>query len=202
MSRPFATLNNEKELFVLAASGNETAFATIFHHYNKRLYPFVLKMIKSESAAEEIVQDVAMVLWLKRMRLAEIDNYTSYIFRIATNKTLNHLKKIASEDKMLKQVLQNMQLFRNPTEEIIDSREKEAIINSAINELSPQRKIIYKLSRQEGLTHQQIAEQLHISPNTVKNQLVEALRFIRGKVQTTSVILLIGFINNFFDKNY
>jgi len=201
MSQDFVALNNEKLLFDLVAGGDETAFAAIFHHYNKRLYPFVLKMTKSESAAEEIVQDVTMTLWIKRERLAEVDNYAAYIFRIATNKTFNYLKKVAAEDKMLKQVLRNMQLFRNLTDEIIDSKEKEAIVSAAIDQLPAQRKKIYKLSRQEGLTNQQIADQLGISINTVKNQLVEALRFIRGKLQIASIILLVGFINNYFDKN-
>jgi len=201
MSQSFTTLNNEKELFALVAGGDEAAFTAIFHHYNKRLYPFVLKITKNESAAEEIVQDVVTTLWVKKERLAEVDNYASYIFRIATNKTFNYLKKVAMEDKMLKEVLQNMEMFRNLTDEIIDSKEKEAIINSAINELPTQRKLIYKLSRQEGLSHQQIAEQLNISQNTVKNQLVKALRFIREKLDTTSLMVLIGLINNYFNKN-
>lgn len=201
MTQPFATLQNEKELFTLAAAGDEEAFTKIFHHYNKKLYPFVLKITKSESASEEIVQDVAMVIWEKRVRMAALDNYASYIFKMAANKTFNYLKEVASEDKMLKQVLQNMEFFRSLTEEIIDSKEKEAIVKAAIDELPPQRKIIYKLSREEGLTHKEIAKQLDISQNTVKNQMVEALRFIRGKLQTASVIILMGIINNYFDKN-
>ena len=194
-------LHNEKELFARVANDDEAAFATIFHHYNKSLYPFVLKITKNETIAEEIVQDVAMTLWVKRIRLTEVDNYPSYIFRIAANKTFNYLKSVASEDKMLKQVLQNMDMFRNLTEELIDSKEKEAIVNAAINELPPQRKIIYQLSRQQGLTHEQIAKQLNISPHTVKNQMVEALRFIRSKLDTSSMIILMGLLNNYFEKN-
>ncbi|MDB5199201.1 MAG: polymerase ECF-type sigma factor [Chitinophagaceae bacterium] len=201
MTEPFATLPNEKELFTLVAGGDETAFAAIFHHYNRRLYPFVLKITKSEIAAEEIVQDIVTTLWVKRERLAEVDNYPSYIYRIATNKTFNWLKKVAAEDRMIKKVLQNMEMFRNLTDEIIDSKEKEAIINAAINELPAQRKLIYKLSRHDGLSHQQIAEKLDISPNTVKNQLVKALSYIRSKVETAYIILLVGLINNYFDKN-
>jgi len=179
-------LPDEKQLFARMARGDEAAFEEIFHHYNRRIYPFILKRTKSATIAEEITQEVFLKLWANRESLPPIENHTSYIFTMTTNKTYNYLRKLAGEGRMLRQVWQNMNEFNNITEETIDFRGTEEIINQAVEQLPPQRKKIYLLSRQQGFTHEQIAQELDISRSTVNNQLLEALRFIREFIQTHS----------------
>ena len=94
MAGPIHKLINETELFAQLAAGDERAFETIYHHYNKRLAPFVEKMVRSPELAEEIVQDIFVQLWVNRHLLHNISHPTSYLFNIATNKTLDYIKKI------------------------------------------------------------------------------------------------------------
>jgi RNA polymerase sigma-70 factor (family 1) len=179
MAAPIHKLINENEIFAQLAEGNERAFETIYHHYNKRLAPFVDKMVRSPELAEEIIQDIFVHLWINRHLLTDVKHPTSYLFNIATNKTLDYLKKIANNVKLMDRIAYRSTEISNETEERIIFRESAQIIELAVASLPQQRKLIYHLSRVEGLTHEQIAERLHISRNTVKNQLVSALKSIR-----------------------
>ncbi len=183
-------LENEKELFALIARSDETAFTKVFHHYNRRLYPFVLKMLKSESLAEEIIQSIFIRLWHNRHRLDQVEDPRAYIFTMAANKTRDQLKKLANENRLLKEVEQQVSgMISNETEEMIFLKESEALLAKAVEKLPAQRQKIYRLSREEGKSYDEIAKELNISVNTVRNQLVEALRYIRKAMQNATGFL-------------
>jgi RNA polymerase sigma-70 factor (family 1) len=183
-------LPDEITLFNQVAHGDETAFTTIFYHYSKRIYPFVLKKTKSKIIAEEIVQEIFMQLWSSRKNLAHVENYESYIFTIAANKVYKYFKKIASEEKLLKALWNRVNELRYTIEEIIELKESEELIKKLIDKLPPQRKKIYLLSREQGLSHSEIAQHLNISTSTVNNQLTEALRFIKQYLQEMPEVTL------------
>lgn len=186
MTAAIQILPNEKDLFVRIANGDEAAFTIVFHHYNRRIYPFVLKMIKSDFLAEEIVQDVFTKLWDKRHHLSQVNSPQSYIFTMATNRTLDQMKKISNEARLIKELTGAMErLCNNEIEEWFDGRQSEKLIHEAVSHLPKQRQLIYKLSRNEGKSYKQIAEELGISPSTVKNQLIEAVRSIKLYLQNT-----------------
>jgi len=172
-------LLNEKELFAALADGDEAAFRQIYHHYKKRLFPFVFKMTRSEEITEELVQEIFIQLWLSRASFNTVQYPTSYIFNLAANKTLNHLKKIANNAELIKKAAYYLPEWSTNTEDTIAFNESQAMINSAVSELPSQRQLIYRLSREEGLSLEEIAERLDISRSTVKNQLGHALRSIR-----------------------
>jgi len=192
MANTIHKLINEPELFAALAEGDERAFETIYHHYNKRLAPFVDKMVRSPELAEEIVQDIFVQLWLNRHLLQNVNHPTSYLFNIATNKTLDYLKKIANNAKLMERIAIRSTEYGNETEERIIFRESAAIIQMAVSALPEQRKMIYHLSRNEGLTHEQIAERLNISRHTVKNQLVHALKYIRNFAEKRASVFSIA----------
>lgn len=165
------------------AGGDEAAFREIFHEYNARLFPFVVKVTESEDAAREILQEVFLRLWLHRQQVAAMDNPAGWLYRVANNLALSHLRHKAVEYRHLKSygMMQEMQAAQelNLTEMGIDARETEQMINEVIARLPEKRRKIYCLSRQEGLGLQEIAGLLHLSPNTVKNQLVTANRQVQ-----------------------
>ena len=192
MANTVHKLINETELFAELAAGNERAFETIYHHYNKRLAPFVDKMVRSPELAEEIVQDIFVHLWINRRLLANVSHPTSYLFNIATNKTLDYLKKISNNAKLMDRIAGRSTEYTNETEERVIFRESAAIIQMAVSALPEQRRLIYHLSRVEGLTHEQIAGRLHISRHTVKNQMVHALKSIRAFTEARASILSVA----------
>ena len=182
----FKTLKNEAELLAKLAGGDERAFETIYYHYGPRLFSFVDKMVRNRRITEEIIQNVFIQLWTIRERIALVDHPTSYIFNMATNKTLDYQRKIAGDRRLLEKVMATAKSVNNDTEEQLELNESAAIVKQAIAALPEQRRIIYELSRNEGLKHEQIAEKLGISKSTVANQMVSALKQIRAFMEKRS----------------
>lgn len=174
---------NERFYWQKVAEGDETAFRKIFHSYNERLLPFVLKMVKDETTAEEIVQDTFIKIWENRVSIASMDNPAGYIFTISTNRTLNYLKKTANDARLREKLWLRVKDEQNDAEELLSFKESSELIKGLVELLPPQRKLIYTLSKEEGLNYDEIAAQLKISRHTVKNQLVDALRFLRTELK-------------------
>ncbi|HRQ52086.1 MAG TPA: sigma-70 family RNA polymerase sigma factor, partial [Agriterribacter sp.] len=104
---------------------------------------------------------------------------------LTENKVIDFLRKTAADKRLRDALWMNMQHMMNETEETISSREYKQIIEKAINHLPPQRKRIYRLSKEQGLNYCQIAHELDISRHTVKNQLFFALRAVRSFLSRT-----------------
>src|SRR5579863_7598535 len=80
------------------------AFNCLFDSYKNRIYGYVLAIAHSPYAAEEITQEIFIKLWLRRDILHEVENLDGYIFTIARNKTLNHLRKAAYDVRLLREL--------------------------------------------------------------------------------------------------
>lgn len=173
----------------------EPIFRDLFDAYKNRLFGYVLAISHSHYTAEEITQEIFLKLWLCRDMLDRIDNLEHYIFTIARNKTLNHLRKAATDSRLMDELQQKMLPPANNVEENSVMNEAERLVHEAIDLLSPRRRLVYQLSRNQGLNHEQIATQLQLSNNTVKNHLVEALAFIRSYLQRHGALSLFLFIS-------
>lgn len=171
----------EKVLLRLVAEGNEPAFRSLFEKYRDRLYHYLLHITKSREVAEEIVMDVFLKLWLGKEMVREIDHFDAFLFRVAQNKAIDFLRS-ANRDHTLRNLVWDE--IQAAASQQADSRvictEIETTIRQAVRQLSPQRQLVYQMSREDNLTHDQIASRLNLSRNTIKNHIVESVRFIRG----------------------
>ena len=176
---------NDQELLQELARDNEQAFKVLFDRYSKRLFSYISRFVKSDQVAEELVMDVFMKIWVGRELATQIKNFDSFLFRIAHNKSIDFLRS-AARDLPLKELLWDQ--IQIASGEQADNpmlvQEFEEKIREAIGLLSPQRKKVYQLSREEELTHDQIAGKLNISKATVNNHIVEAQKFLRNYLST------------------
>jgi len=177
---------DEKALLSSIAAGDEKAFRIFFDLYKERFYSVVLKMTHSDFAAEEIVQEVFVGIWKNRSALTNIDNPSTYFFTAVYRKVYSYSKKLALDRKLM-QVMAEADQFKNITDETILGRERERLINEAIVKLPPQMQLVFRLSKQEGLSREQIAEKLKISPHTVRNHLLDAMNSIRSSLGNTAL---------------
>lgn len=193
---PYLHAHTEKELLLLASGGNRAAFTELYSAYKDKLYGFSLRLTESPELAKDLTQDVFLKLWDKRSNLGQIENFGGYIFKLAQNQSINAFKRMANETLVLSKMQKEMDLCVDGPEESIYGKEVQNSINDILKKLPPQQKLIFKLSREQGLKHEEIAEQLKISPFTVKNHLVLALHTIREYLSdrltiTGSLVLLI-----------
>ncbi|GAB3358892.1 RNA polymerase sigma-70 factor [Arachidicoccus ginsenosidivorans] len=153
-------------------------FTELFREYEQRLFVFVLRILRSEVMAQDIVQEVFLKLWSIKSRIADIENINAFLYKLAENKVYDHLRHAAVEKKAREELWHRIQNSIQDHSQTLIDREYNAIIETAIDRLPPQRKAVYHLSKREGKRHAQIAEALKISPNTVKNHLSEAFKQI------------------------
>lgn len=174
-------------------------FRILFDRYKKPVHDYIRTITGSHEVAEEITQVVFIRLWKKMGSNDQIENIDYYIFRIARNECMRYFKKAAVETQLFKDLQKRMTTGSNNITEYINYKETEALLNKAIASLSPKRQEVYQLSRRQGLRLEEIATEMHLSYNTVRNHLVEALRQIRKYyLENFSSIILIFFSFIFF----
>jgi len=136
-------------------------------------------MIKSPVLAQEITQEIFIKIWRHRENLSTIDQPESYILTIAARHTLDQIKKRLNENRMLQRFSAGLSLTHNDPEDLLLLKDTEELIQRAVDQLPPQQRSVYLLSRREGMSYEEIGRELNISPNTVRNHLVKALAAIR-----------------------
>ncbi|MEO6869869.1 MAG: RNA polymerase sigma-70 factor [Ginsengibacter sp.] len=183
---------SEKEWLAAIAAGDEKSFRKLFDLYKERFYSLALKMTRSDEVAQDIVQDVFMAIWNKRETLVDVENPSSYFFTAVYRKIYHHYRKAALERKLL-QAVPTVKESVNTTDEMVLAHESSELISRAIFKLPSQQQLVFKLIKQEGMSRDDVAEQLHISPNTVRNHLADALKFIRTFLSNSTVASLVLF---------
>ena len=188
------SVNTEKELLLRIAGGDEIAFRNLYDMYHQLLATYIFRLTRSLPETEEIVHDVFLKLWMTRESLAAIENAKAYLFVISRNHALNVIKRRMRE---LLHRHQWMQQTNNPIT-TTDNQDDlmHSLIDKAIDQLPPQQKKVFLLSRHEKLTYQEIASGMGISRETVKSYLQHATssitKYIRENIEISLLIVFFG----------
>ena len=182
---PQHDLYNEKQLLLQLIEGHEPAFANIYEHYAPRLYFKLLKILKSAALAEEVLQEVFLVLWKHRAKINVEKSFRSYLFRIAANKAYDLFRKSLKDRKLQLQLVRDLPLEYGNAETNIIKKESTGILYKVVELLPPRRRTIFKLCKFEGKTYDEISLQLGISTSTVSDHIVKANHFIKSQLVST-----------------
>ncbi len=177
------------ELVKLLRKGDMAAFDAVYNKYCHKLHEFVLMYLKQEEDAEEIVQEVFIKIWESRGNIDVYASFESFLFTVAYNATMSLLRKRVSETKS-REYLKSLQQI-DSAEQVIDEiqfKELNHKVQSLLKQLTPRQKEIYLLSRDEGLTHKEIAQKLNISESTVNNHLVATLKYLKSHIDSSLAV--------------
>lgn len=176
---PIESIHSETELLAQLAKGNEYAFRELYLAYFDRIYSAALAYTKVHEQAEDITQQVFLKIWEKRDSLIKVDNLESYLFIIARNAIFSQFAKLATQQKYFYHI---RELFEeesgNPEASLIHKQEK-AILERAIEQLSPRQQQAYRLSREKGFSYEEIAQVMNITKPTVREHMVNSMHSIR-----------------------
>lgn len=176
----FQTAINEQELLEQLSTSDEKSFKLLFDNYNPRLLHYISRFTKCKEMAEELVLDVFMKIWTGRNIMNQVENFNAFLFKIARNKSIDFLRSTAKDPKLKELLWQEIQLSScEKSDDPLLLHEFEEKVREVIFLLSPQRQKVFNLSRDQDLTHDQIARMLNISKSTVNIHLVESRKFIR-----------------------
>ena len=177
-------------------AGDESAFTAVYELYSEKVYRLAFRFLKDKEQSEEIVQEAFINLWLSREKLDPDGNMWLYLYVISKRLSLNALRQVGKSSSLVEKLLHRISELQNTTEEEVLAHDLEHYAEKVIEKLPRQQQLVFKLSRMEGLSHKEIAEQLQISPNTVKNHMVEALKTLKTHLKYSDFLyLLIIFIH-------
>lgn len=184
--------------FKQIAEGNEEAFRFLFDAYWDHIYSVAFLLVKSEALAEDVVQDVFLKIWANRERLTAVEKFEDYLFIVARNHVYDILKKQKKEDHLRASLIEWFESNRETPEQQLLLKESGQLLQQAVARLSPAQQAVYKMVREQGLSHKEVAEQLNISPNTVRNHIVNSLKIIREHLDqhASPVLLFISLLNS------
>ena len=177
------------------SQGDERAFQEMFYAYKDRLFSYCYRFTKSEELAEEIIHDALLKVWDDRQRLDPNQSLIGYLYTITRNLSLNYLKKLAAEEALKQRVRYLTPQFHNDTEAAIDYANLKQLAKVAICQLPRQQQRVYRMSRDQHMTHEEIGQRLGISPNTVKNHVIKALQTIKSHLRVhTDISLFVSYL--------
>ncbi|MFT4018817.1 MAG: RNA polymerase sigma-70 factor [Agriterribacter sp.] len=175
--------NREQELLLEIASGSEPAFRELFQAYRRKLFSYIFKTTGSSEIAEDTIQEVFLKLWSIRETLPAIGNINAYLHRMAHNYAYHGFRRLAKETLLLDHLSkQENGDTCNPVQELL-SKEVTAYIQRLVDQLTPQQRKVFLLSREDGLKQEEIASRLNVSISTVKKHMVDALAFLREEIR-------------------
>lgn len=188
---------SDQELLERQGRGDAGAFNILFKRYYNSLLSYVLKNVADSFIAEELTMDVMLRLWEKKGEIYVEDDLRPYLFRAVKNSIYNHYRKKILDTVPLEHAREQHQQTSASADEAINSRDLEKIYLLKLHELSPQRRKVYQLSREENMTYAEIAKNMGLSINTVENYMVASLHFFRKHLKEHadfSLIFVITFL--------
>lgn len=182
----------EKQLIQRIQSGDKQAFEDLYRTYFPVLCDFVYRYVRSSSVSEELVQDLFLNIWIRRTEWEPEGTIRSYLYKSARNRAFDYLKHQKVERNYLEERKierkweqesnrADVKQLRFYKEQSVNEELVQAVEN-ALNQLPERRKVIFTLSREEGLTYKEIADVLNISVKTVETQMGRALKILREQL--------------------
>lgn len=186
----------DRDLVLRLIDGNTRAYCELYSRYKKKLLCFAFRFVKSQDIAEDIFHDTFILIWENRHFLDPNRSFSSYVFTIVKNRSLNILRNIKQNEKLRKLILSNALDYDEKTEKTVMLHELDDTLNKAISTLSPRQRQVFIMGRVEELSYKQIAEKLGISIYTVQEYMTLSIKNIKGFLASTyqSTVYILIFI--------
>lgn len=161
-------------------AGDERALEIVFRAHYGSLAGFVQRYVQAPDVAEELVQDIFLKLWSRREQLTEIESLRTYLFRAVRNQALNWLRRRKLERRWEEEHSEESEpVTAIAADDDASEQEITQAVRYAVDRLPPRCREIFLLSRDGGLTYNEIAKALDISVKTVETQMGRALKALR-----------------------
>ncbi|ERJ59054.1 RNA polymerase sigma factor [Sphingobacterium paucimobilis] len=167
------------ELLQRLKAGDHAAFEDLYNQHSKKLYWKLQQMVKDPEEADELLQNLFVKVWEKREQIVVQQTFEGYLYRVAQHMAIDYFRKLERQNRMQEEVLRTGITIDEDTEAQLFAKETQQLLDEAVANLPEQRRRTFILCKFEGKSHQEAAEIMNISPNTVHNHLVKAVYAVR-----------------------
>lgn len=188
-------IHNDPALLRQIAEGDEKALAALIRLYWKQIYAQALYWLKSAEEAEELTQDVFLKTWHARDQIVQLDNFDNWLFITARNTIISAVRKKLNRPAFLQEQEREENALR--PDRVTENRQHYQLLLTGISLLPEKRQLVFRMSRLEGLTHEQIATRLGMHKDTVAQYIAKAVTFLKSYLQehigdTLLIIILLA----------
>eukprot|EP01133_Synstelium_polycarpum_P002885 gene2885-3311_t len=188
---------SDQSLIAECRTGNLKAFDQLFKKYFHRLYQYTLRHIDNPQLAEELVMDLMVWLWKKREEIEVKGDLSSYLFRAIKNSIYNHFRKTELATTSLDKVFIEA-VASQTSEDSLAAKELGQRYQTSLAQLTPQRRKVFQLSREEDMTYPEIASHLNLSIKTVEAHVSASLQFLRKHFKDYADLILLVIVFHLF----
>ena len=177
--------NSDKKLSLSIKSADQAAFKQVFLRYQARIFRFLCSKLYDSETAEDLLQEVFIRLWENRRNIDENLSLKAYLFTIDNNLALNHIRhqNVVLNHRKQQVAAGNFDLETPSPQMVLESREFDVQLHAAIEGLPEKNRIIFMMSRFDGLSYKEIAEKLNISVKTVESHIGKSLKRLAAALQ-------------------
>ncbi|MDR1407135.1 MAG: RNA polymerase sigma-70 factor [Tannerella sp.] len=163
---------------------DHAAFDALFTEYYPKVKSFLAGFVKDREIASDLTQDLFFKIWINRENISGVISFKAYLFRMARNMIYDYYEHLDVMEKYdLEQQDGRMRFYS--MEEELHARELDILIEIVIDRMPPQRRRIFRMSRKEHLSNDEIADMLKINKRTVENHITQALQDIRRELRAS-----------------
>ncbi|MDR6781452.1 RNA polymerase sigma-70 factor (family 1) [Pedobacter africanus] len=181
---------SDTELTALLKEGDLQAFTNIYNRYWPPLFLHVRRMLSDDDQAQDVLQDMFSWLWQHKGELHFSSSLAAYLYTATRNRVFNRIKHEKVKTNRLEDIRLFMQKGNYEADEALRYKELAAIVKSEVEKMPEKMRQIFELSRNQYLSHKEIAEMLNISEHTVRTQVQRALKILRNKLGVSHAVLL------------
>jgi RNA polymerase sigma-70 factor (ECF subfamily) len=184
-------VHSDQELFALLRQGDRSAYTEIFRRYAPLLVSHGYRLLGDRDEANDVVQDVFLVLWQRSSSLVVTTSLSSYLYTAIRNRVftkMTHEKVVA---RYADSIMDEMGKAFSVSDDVFMAKEMEKLIADEIADLPERMREVFLLYRKEELTYPEIGERLGISEKTAKQQVYNATKILRSKLQVFLAIFLV-----------
>lgn len=185
---------SEKDIILKLKRSDQKSLTVLYEKYAKQVFSLAIYILKDQGWSEDVVQEVFIHLWDGRESINEEKDIWLLLYIITKQKSLTKLRTMMRYEIHKQKHWSLISESCCVVDEEIAFNELKGSLEKALDKLTPTQKQIFNLSRFEGLSHQEIACKLSISPNTVKNHMVAALKSLRLYLQENQYLGIVIFL--------
>ncbi len=186
------TRAEEQERLHRLSQGSQEALMELYDQYWDKIYHIVRRRTGYPEFAQDIAQDVFILVWDKRQDFKDVQCFNAYLATMAKNLALRHIKRAAAETSAQREFIyrHGRNLPDTSLDDVVLERQYDDLVRHAVADLTPRQKQIYQLSKSEHLSHEEIAHRLNLTQNAVKKHMANALVYIRRRIKNHIVYFL------------
>ena len=185
------TIIDIEEILLRLKQQDKSALDELFGYYYPRLHHFSKSILKIENDIDDILQEVFVKIWLNRQKIGNPETFNSYIFTITKNEVLNLIRNNLRDKNFKDKLFLNSVAEEYQTSTQLEYQEIKSGIDKIVADLPEKRRQVFILSRTEGLSNREIAQQLNISEKTVEDHITHAIKQIKNSMKEIGIISLL-----------